>query len=68
MIPDHAPELIGVDDSELGAATERNGMVVQNGRNNERAVKDCGEEDGVLKLRKLVAKPAVRGVPQEPLT
>lgn len=63
MIPDRGAQLGGSGDPELGAAAERDGVVVEHGRDDEGPVEDGREEEGVPELGQLVAEAAVGRVP-----
>lgn len=67
MVPDGGSEIGGFGDPELGAAPEGDGVVVEHGGHDEGAVEQRGRHRSVPQLAHLVAEPAVRGVPQEPL-
>lgn len=68
MVPDGGSEVGGFGDPELGAAPEGDGVVVEHGRHDECAVEQRGRHRSVPELAYLVAEPAVRSVPQEPLS
>lgn len=67
MVPDGGAEVGRVGYPELGAAPESDGVVVEHGGHDEGAVEQRGRHRGVPQLAHLVAEPAVRRVPQEPL-
>ena len=68
MVPDGGSEIGGFGDPELGAAPEGDGVVVEHGGHDEGAVEQRGRHRSVPQLAHLVAEPAVRRVPQEPLS
>lgn len=68
MVPDSGAQRGWVGDPELGAAPEDDGVVVEHGGHDESAVQQRGGHRGVPELAHLVAEPAVRRVPEEPLS
>lgn len=67
MVPDSAAERGGFSDPELGTAPQDDSVVVEHWWHHEGAVEKRGHHRGVAELPHLVAEPAVRSVPQEPL-
>lgn len=68
MVPDSGAQRGWVGDPELRAAPEDDGVVVEHRGHNESAVQQRGGHRGVPELTHLVAEPAVRCVPKEPLS
>lgn len=67
MVPDSSTQRGRIGDPELGAAPEDDGVVVEHGGHDESAVQQRSCHRGVPELAHLVAEPAVRRVPKEPL-
>jgi hypothetical protein len=49
-------------DSELGAAPEHNGVVIEDGRQDEGSPEESRDHESILQLAHLIAEAAVRGV------
>ena len=59
MVPNRDPNLGRARNPKLGATSERDGVVVENRRHDERPIEDPGDQYGVPELRELVAEAAV---------
>ena len=65
VIADFESQFIGIQNPKFRATSKGNDVVIENRRHNQGLIESDGHQNDVLELGKLVAGPAVKGVPEQ---